>query len=191
MKIALPLLTALLLVSFAVLHADDPAPVRDERVSSPKSAEPSAALMQRIMKAADKNEDGKLSLEEYKPLDVQARHHGEEHFETGDANHDEFIDADELAGALRKQTWFAILSEGTEPCFTRLDVNNDGKLDATEYRKVSKMGGHAEQHFKGADTNIDMFLDLAEFIIHADDKFKTLEDGPVKTKKAKTGRVAT
>ena len=41
-------------------------------------AEPSAALMQRILKAADKSSDGKLSLEEYKPLDVQAKHHGDE-----------------------------------------------------------------------------------------------------------------
>jgi hypothetical protein len=125
------------------------------------AAEPSAALMQRIMKAADKNKDGKLSLEEYKPLDVQALHHGEEHFAAGDTNKDGFIDAAELAGALNKQTWFAILSEGIEPCFTRLDANKDGKLDATEYRKISKMGHHSEQHFNGADTNKDGFLDLA------------------------------
>ena len=60
------------------------------------AAEPSAALGQRMMKAADKNKDGKLSLDEYKPLDVQALHHGEEHFKTGDANHDGFLDPAEF-----------------------------------------------------------------------------------------------
>ncbi len=140
------------------------------------AAEPSAVLMQRIMKAADKNKDGKLSLEEYKALDVQALHHGDEHFKIGDTNHDDFIDAAELAGALSKQTWFAILSEGTEPCFARIDANKDGKLDATEYRKISKMGHHSEQNFKGADVHKDSSLDFAEFTAHAEQKIKSLED---------------
>ena len=144
------------------------------------AAEPSTALMQRIMTAADKSKDGKLSLEEYKALDVQALHHGEEHFKTGDANHDGFIDASELAGVLSKQTWFAILSEGIEPCFTRIDANKDGKLDATEYRKISKMGHHSEQHFKGADSNHDGFLDLAEFTAHAEHQLRVLEGDPRK-----------
>jgi len=158
--------TALLLVAVASLHA----------------ADTSAVLMQRIMKAADKNKDGKLSLEEYKALDVQALHHGEEHFKAGDINHDDFIDAAELVGGLSKQTWFAILSEGTEPCFARLDANKDGKLDATEYRKISKMGHHSEQHFKGADANKDSLLDLAEFTVHAEQKLKTLKDNSAKGK---------
>jgi hypothetical protein len=149
------------------------------------AAEPSSALMQRIMKAADKDHDGKLSLEEYKPLDVQALHHGEEHFKSSDANHDGFIDAAELAGALSKQTWFAILSEGTEACFTRLDANKDGKLDSKEYRKISKMGHHSDQHFIGADTNKDGFLDPAEFTAHAEHKLKALEDGSEKRKSAR------
>lgn len=149
------------------------------------AAEPGAALMQRIMKAADKNKDGKLSLEEYKPLDVQAKHHGDEHFKVGDKNSDGLIDVGELAEALNKQTWFAILSEGAEACFARIDANNDSKLDATEYRKISKMGHHSEQHFKGADANKDGFLDLAEFAAHAGQKLTTLEDGQPKKKPSK------
>jgi Ca2+-binding EF-hand superfamily protein len=159
-------ITALLLAAPATLHA----------------TEPSAVLMQRIMKAADKNKDGMLSLDEYKALDVQALHHGEEHFKAGDTNHDDFIDTTELAGALSKQTWFAILSEGAEPCFARIDANKDGKLDATEYRKISKMGHHSEQHFKGADANKDSLLDLAEFTVHAEQKLKTLKDNSAKGK---------
>jgi Ca2+-binding EF-hand superfamily protein len=139
------------------------------------TATPSAPLMQRIMKAADKDKDGKLSLEEFKPLDVQAKHHGDEHFKAGDTNSDGFIDAAELADALKKQTWFAILSEGTESCFARLDANKDSKLDATEYRKISKMGAHSMQHFKGADANKDSFLDLSEFTAHAEHKLAVLE----------------
>ena len=182
MKPTLTLLAALLAVPLASLHADEPAPVRNDRkplskVGEHESNENRAALKQRVMMAADKNRDGKLSLKEYKPLDVQARHHGEEHFKAGDVSGDEFIDQAELAGSLRKQTWFAILGEGTKPCFTRIDVNKDGKLDATEYRKISKMGGHAEQHFKSADANKDGFLDLDEFNIHAEAKLKMLEDG--------------
>ena len=149
------------------------------------AAEPSAALMQRIMKAADRNKDGKLSLEEYKPLDVQALHHGEEHFKTGDTNHDGVLDATELAATLHKQTWFAILSEGTESCFARLDGNHYGKLALEEYRKVSRMPNHAEQHFHGADTNKDEFLDLAEFTAHAEAKLKALEGSSAKKTKAK------
>jgi Ca2+-binding EF-hand superfamily protein len=58
--------------------------------------EPSTTLMQRIMKAADKNNDGKVTLEEYQPLDVQARHHGDEHFKSADANKDSFLDFSEF-----------------------------------------------------------------------------------------------
>lgn len=144
-----------------------------------------APLIARILKAADKDHDGKLTLAEYLPLDVQAKHHGEEHFKSGDANADGFIDASELATTLHKQTWFAILSEGIEPCFTRLDANQDGKLDAAEYRKISRMGGHAEQHFKGADTDKDGFLSKTEFAAHAEAKLKALEVGTLKKKTVK------
>ena len=139
------------------------------------AAEPSAELMQRIINAADKNKDGKLSLDEFRPLDVQAKHHGEEHFEAGDTNKSGFIEADELAGVLRKQTWFAILSEGIESSYARLDVDKDGKLDSAEYRKISKMGHHSDQHFKGADASKDGFLDLVEYTAHAEAKVKALE----------------
>ena len=63
-------------------------------------------LIARILKAADKDHDGKLNLAEYLPLDVQAKHHGDQHFKSGDANADGFIDASELATTLHKQTWF-------------------------------------------------------------------------------------
>ena len=147
-------------------------------------AEPSAGLMQRILKASDKSSDGKLSLEEYKPLDVQAKHHGDEHFKVGDKNSDGFIDAAELADALKKQTWFAILGEGIEPCFARMDANKDNQLNAAEYRKISKMGHHSEQHFKGADANHDGFLDLTEFTTYAEHKIKVLEGASMKKKSA-------
>lgn len=145
-----------------------------------------APLTARILKAADNNHDGKLTLAEYLPLDVQAKHHGEEHFKSGDANADGVIDAAELPAALRKQTWFAILSEGIEPCFTRLDTNKDGQLNAAEYRKISRMGAHAEQHFKGADADKDGFLSKAEFAAHAEGRLKALEVGTLKKKKAKS-----
>lgn len=148
------------------------------------AVEPSTTLMQRIMKAADKNNDGKLTLEEYKPLDVQARHHGDEHFKAGDKNSDGFIDATELAGALNKQTWFAILSEGIEASFTRIDANKDRKLDATEYRRISKMGGHSEQHFMSADANKDSFLDFSEFTAHAEHRLAALESGRQEKKRS-------
>ena len=142
----------------ACLAGDDVSePVKTDLLEAGREDyKPNAALVQRIMMAADKNRDGKLSLEEYKLLDVQARHHGEEHFETGDANHDEFIDADELAGALRKQTWFAILSEGTEPCFTRLDVNNDGKADVFVGDRNNAAGSGEAFVVFGADVPTDI-----------------------------------
>lgn len=152
--------------------------------TSVTAATPSAPPMQRTMNAADKDKDGKLSLDEFKPLDVQAKHHGDEHFKAGDKNSDGFIDTDELADALKKQTWFAILTEGIEASFARLDANRDSKLDAMEYRKISKMGGHSQQHFNGADTNKDSFLDLAEFTAHAEGKLKRVESG-MSTKKSK------
>jgi Ca2+-binding EF-hand superfamily protein len=140
------------------------------------AAEPQASdVVARAIQAADKNHDGRLSLAEYLPLDVQAKHHGGQHFKAGDANQDGFLDDSELAATLHKQTWFAILAEGVEPCFTRLDANSDGKLDAAEYRRISRMGGHAGQHFKGADLNKDGFLDRAEFNLHAGAKLGALE----------------
>lgn len=148
--------------------------------SVPLLASDDAPLIARIIQAADKNKDQKLTLAEYLPLDVQARNHGEEHFKTGDANADGFIDATELPAALRKQTWFAILSEGIEPCHTRLDTDKDGQLNATEYRKISRMGSHAEQHFKGADAYKDGFLSKAEFAAHAENKLKAVEARPLR-----------
>ena len=128
-------------------------------------------LIVRVMKLVDRNRNDKLSLEEFLPLDVQARHHGEEHFKEGDKNGNGSLDAEELAAELaRKQTWFAILSEGTETCFKRIDADGDGKLDAKEYRTVSRMGGHAEHHHQSADSDGDGFLDLAEFTTHANAK---------------------
>ncbi len=141
-------------------------------------AETHQQLIARVLKAADKNHDGKLSLGEYLPLDVQAKHHGEAHFESGDANLDGFLDVIELAETLKKQTWFAILSEGTDACFARLDANKDGKLDATEYRKISRMGAHAGQHFSSADTDKDGFLSLAEFAAHAEAKLNAVAQPP-------------
>lgn len=147
-----------------------------------ETIQPKPLLLQRIMTAADKSKDGKLSIVEYKTLDVQATHHGDEHFATGDTNKDGFIDNSELAGALSRQTWYTILSEGTEACFNHLDSNKDAKLDIKEFRPISKMGAHTEQHFKSADTNKDGFLDLAEFSGLAEHKIKALEVGPTKKK---------
>jgi Ca2+-binding EF-hand superfamily protein len=144
--------------------------------------QPKPPLLQRIMTAADKNKDGKLSVVEYKTLDVQATHHGDDHFATGDTNKDGFIDSYELAGALSRQTWYAILSEGSEACFSRLDSNKDAKLDLKEFRPISKMGAHTEQHFKSADTNKDGNLELAEFSGLAEHKIKALEIAPAKKK---------
>jgi Spy/CpxP family protein refolding chaperone len=63
-----------------------------------------------------------------------------------------------------------------------MDANKDNKLDASEYRKISKMGHHSEQHFKGADANHDGFLDLTELTAHAEAKLKRLESGAMKKK---------
>ena len=135
------------------------------------AAEPmEGSVAQRALKVVDRDRDGRLTLAEYLPLDVQARHHGAEHFEKGDANGDGVLDVSELAATLHKQTWFAILAEGVEACFARIDADQDGKLIAKEYRKISRMGGHAEQHFRGADADKDGFLDLKEFGDHAESK---------------------
>jgi len=144
--------------------------------------QPKPTLLQRIMTAADKSKVGKLSVVEYKTLDVQATHHGDDHFALSDTNKDGFIDSSELAGALSRQTWYAILSEGTETCFSRLDTSKDAKLDLKEFRPISKMGAHTEQHFKSADANKDGYLNLAEFSELAEHKIKVLEIAPAKKK---------
>ncbi|MEN3944168.1 EF-hand domain-containing protein [Prosthecobacter sp. SYSU 5D2] len=137
-----------------------------------------------VITAADKNQDGRLSLEEYLPLDVQARHHGADHFHAGDADKNGLLDATELAAVLQKQTWFAILSEGIGKCFSRLDADHDGRLNAGEYRQVSRMGGHAAQHFKCADKDQDGFLSLAEFTAHAEQRLKTVVTKAPRKKKS-------
>ena len=55
-----------------------------------------AVVTEWAMKIADKDKEGKLTLEESKPLDVQTLHHGKEHFERGDANKDGFLNHDEF-----------------------------------------------------------------------------------------------
>ena len=131
-------------------------------------------IVERAMAIVDLDRTGKLSLEEFLPLDVQARHHGKEHFQEGDFDNDGFLNPKELATELaRKQTWFVILVEGVEPCFSRLDTDHNGKLDPEEYRKVSRMGGHAEHHHRSADTDDDGFLNPNEFATHANAKLKS------------------
>jgi Ca2+-binding EF-hand superfamily protein len=147
-------------------------------------AEPGeATVTTRVMQAADKDKDRKLSLAEFLPLDVQARHHGEENFKAGDADKDGFLDPAELAATLRKQTWFVILCEGAEACFSRLDTDQDGKLDVGEYREISRMPKHAAQHFKSADSDQDGYLSKAEFTMHAGHRLQALE-GPEQKRKA-------
>jgi Ca2+-binding EF-hand superfamily protein len=163
MKISiLPLRTGLLLVATGTLASADP------------EADSTTQVIDRVMAIADQDNDGHLSLEEFKHLDVQARHHGDEHFQRGDVNKDGFLDKKELATELAaKQTWFVILVEGVEPCFNRLDTDQNQKLDPSEYRKISRMGGHAEHHHRGADDNEDGFLDLEEFTTHANAKLES------------------
>ncbi|MBI3878931.1 MAG: hypothetical protein HY301_02570 [Verrucomicrobia bacterium] len=140
------------------------------------AAEPKS-LAQSVLERADKNKDGKLALAEYQPLDAQAKHHGEEHFKAGDQNGDGFLDVAELHTTLQKQTWYALLSEGVPAAFKRADADHDGKLSPAEYRTLSRMGGHAEQHFNHADTNHDGSLSLAELEAHATAWLKPLEPG--------------
>ena len=178
MRRPLPI-TFTLILTYLLQAADVPATTDQKPVEANQTK---LIHLQRIMTAADKNKDGKLSVVEYKTLDVQATHHGDDHFAQSDTNKDGFIDSSELAGALSRQTWYAILSEGTEACFSRLDANKDAKLDPKEFRLISKMGAHTEQHFKSADANKDGFLDLAEFSVLAEHKIKALEVGPVRKK---------
>lgn len=58
----------------------------------------------RAIGLADKSGDGKPTLAKYLPLDVQALHHGEEHFTAGDAIPDGFLDIAELAASLPSVT---------------------------------------------------------------------------------------
>jgi Ca2+-binding EF-hand superfamily protein len=178
MRRSLPI-TVTLILTCLLQSADIPAAADKKPV---EASQAKLTLLQRVMTAADKDKDGKLSLAQFKTLDVQALHHGEEHFKEADLNKDGFIDSSELAGALSRQTWFALLSEGTEVSFTRLDLNKDTKLDLKEFRPISKMGAHTEQHFKSADTNKDGFLDLAELSGLAEHKIKVLELGPTRKK---------
>ena len=178
MRQSLPI-TFTLILTRLLQAADIPATADQKPVEANQTK---LILRQRIMTAADKDKDGKLSIVEYKTLDVQSLHHGDDHFATGDTNKDGFIDGSELAGALSRQTWYAILSEGTEACFSRLDSNKDTKLDQKEFRLISKMGAHTEQHFKSADANKDGFLVLTEFSVLAEHKIKALEVNPVRKK---------
>ena len=151
--------------------------------ATPRPPDPPRLVVERALRIADTDKDGRLNLAEYLPLDVQAKHHGAEHFAKGDADHDNYLDPAELAATLRKQTWFAILSEGVEKCFARLDADADRRLDAKEYRKISRMGGHAEQHHRGADTDQDGFLNLAEFTTHAEARLKAAASPGVRKKR--------
>ena len=146
----------------------------------------STPVIERALQGADKDRDGKLTLTEFKLLDVQAKNHCKEHFERGDTNHDGFLDRRELGIELaKKQTWFVILSEGANSCFARLDSDGDGKLDAKEYRKISRMGGHAEHHHRSADTDRDGYLNLAEFTTHAEAKLKSAANPKQRKRKKK------
>ncbi len=67
-------------------------------------------------------------------------------------------------------------------------ANQNGKLDAAEYRKISRMGGHAEQHFNGVDKDKDGFLAIAEFTTHAESKLATVEQPKAVEKLQKSKR---
>ncbi len=154
-------------------------------LSLPAAGPRTEPVIDRVIRAADKNKDGRIQFEEFKLLDVQARNHADEHFARGDADKNGYLDRKELTAELaKKQTWFVILCEGVEASFARHDINKDNKLDPKEYRKVSRMGGHATHHHRNADTNKDGFLDLTEFRAHAEAKLK-FATNPVKKRKRK------
>ena len=119
-----------------------------------------ASVNTRVMHAADKDKDGKLTLEEYKPLDVQAKHHGEEHFKAGDARQGSLPRLQRTHHHPSQANLVRHPQRRHGRCFLRLDTNHDGNLDASEYRRISRMGAHAGQHFKSADVDKNGSLTL-------------------------------
>ena len=106
-----------ILLTLATAHAAQPHPNAD-------------AILKRAIKAADKDRDGQLDLEEFKLLDVQARNHGDEHFERGDTNGDGLLDPQELVTEYRK---ISRMGGHAEHHHRSADTDEDGFLDLKEF----------------------------------------------------------
>ena len=122
--------------------------------------------------ALDKNQDGKISLEEFK-AGFPGLANAEEKFKSLDKNGDGFLSMDEYKAGYPDpippkkpgKNGGKQAQPKVDPAklFAKLDTNHDGKLSLDEFKAWNRKDSHAEKKFKSADKDGDGFLSLDEF----------------------------
>jgi len=122
-------------------------PVPPDRRPGPESQRPMGQKIVELLKEADKNSDGKVSLEELKAV---RPHITEERFKLMDTDNDDFITKEDVCD------W----AERAQTKFKEADTDNDGKLSREEVKKL--FPNMNDEAFNRKDDNKDGFLTLDE-----------------------------
>ena len=122
-------------------------PVPPGRGPGPEGQRPMGQKVMELLKEADTNNDGKVSLEELKAV---RPHITEERFKRMDTNNDGFITKEDV------RDW----AEHARAKFKQADTDNDGKLSREEVKKL--FPNMNDEVFNRKDENKDGFLTLEE-----------------------------
>jgi hypothetical protein len=102
--------------------------------ATPQPADPPVDTAKAMLDRMDRNQDGKISAEEYRNAMVRrfgARDRNEDGVLEGDEYPKEWLAGADVQGATGKVTWEQFAVE-LQLVFDHFDVNKDGQLDAVE-----------------------------------------------------------
>jgi Ca2+-binding EF-hand superfamily protein len=163
-------------IALMLADAASAKPQKNKQPSPPPRTSPSFS-------ALDKNNDGRLSLEEFN-AGFPNLANPEEKFKSLDTNGDGFVGMDEYKAGypdpipLKKVVKNVKKGQKVKPKvdpakrFAKLDTNGDGKLSLDEYKAGHPKDSKAAKRFKTIDADGDGFLSLDEFIAGQTDKPK-------------------
>ncbi len=118
---------------------------------------------QELFKKADKNGDGKLTLEEFQATVYPSPKHAPNLFKKADKDGDGKLSLEEMTAALDSVPWWKLTRKTPEELFKAADKDSDGKLSLDEFKEVDPHKNHFEAHFKKFDKDGDGKLSLDEF----------------------------
>jgi Ca2+-binding EF-hand superfamily protein len=128
-------------------------------------------MWQDLLKRADKNNDGKISREEFKAAMPQgAGPNADNIFDKIDTNHDGFIDESENAAAAQKMhQGHHHHQKAADPLqvFEQADKDGDGKISKSDFQAALPQGTDsttAGKVFDSMDTNGDGVVSAEEYM---------------------------
>jgi len=113
-----------------------------------------------VLKPKDADKDGKLSLVEFSGKDEDKKGEMEAEFKKLDHNHDNFVDADELANLFHHHTNEKVETKLTYAALKEKDQDNNGVLSLEEFYHHIGTGDQHEEDISKEDKEVFNKLDL-------------------------------